>query len=48
MRFHHHRQEWLSTPAQRRWQRLHFYWPNGLVWRGVGVTINRHEFSIGI
>lgn len=46
MRLHHHRQEWLRSAEGRRWQRFHLYWPNGRPWRGFGVTVWRHEFSV--
>ena len=46
-RVHHYKQEWFKPPALRRWQRFHFFWPHGRKWRGAGVTIWAHEFSIG-
>lgn len=47
LRMHHHKQQPLSTPEALRWQRFHFYWPNGRR-SGVGVTIWRHEFSVAL
>ena len=48
IRFHHHHQTWLQHPKQRRWQRLHIFWPNGRKWRGIGMTLWAHEFSIAL
>ena len=45
IRFHYFKQEWLSTPQARRWQRFHLFWPNGRK-HGIGVTVWRHEFSV--
>jgi hypothetical protein len=44
IRFHYHRQDWL--PRHRRWQALHFFWPNGHPYKGVGITIWAREFSL--
>ena len=43
MRFHYHRQQWLTD---RRWQRFHLFWPNGRRWRGLGIVVWCHEFSL--
>jgi len=47
IRFHHHRQQWLRSKSGRRWQRFHFYWPTGRKWRGIGLVVWAHEFSLG-
>ena len=46
VRLHYFRQAWLSHPDLRRWQRLHFYWPNGRPWGGLGVTVMARELSV--
>lgn len=46
IRFHYFRQEWLPRVDQRRWQQFHFFWPSGRKWRGVGITVWAHEFSV--
>lgn len=46
MRLHYHHQEWLQDSRARRWQRFHLFWPRGNPWRGLGVTVWCHEFSV--